>query len=162
MGKLNAYDRPRGSGKTEIVKRRMYQNQSWVCIVPNEHMRKLYPEDLQSRIFTHAAYTSGHMNVRQKSARAGTSIDTVIIDEGILMDPITLAQLYYSLGKDGWIVEMYCTNTKPSFDKDGHPSVSDIIDSISDTFDPYLKKKLDEYMLEQLEKFTYQARRGRV
>lgn len=91
----------RGSGKTQKVIDLMSKDRNYLLIVPLSHMKKLYPSEIQQRIFTFNDVLSGGVR--------GIRFEKIIIDEGFLDRKEKLAHLYYFLGKNNINTIVYGT-----------------------------------------------------
>lgn len=91
----------RATGKTTEVIGRIKENENSIGLVPYDPMKKLYPKELQNRIYTINQLLDGHLRYKR--------FNKVIIDEGYLLSKDKLAQLYYHLGKMNIDVVVYGT-----------------------------------------------------
>lgn len=95
----------RGSGKTYNCILKMQAHPHMIMIIQNRRMRSLYPKDIQDRIFTMDELLENGL-IRERS-RHPHHLPETIIDEGLTMDPVTMAKLYYKLGQSGYDVEVW-------------------------------------------------------
>lgn len=82
----------RGSGKTTKVIEVMKNDDAALCLVPNNHIKKMFPKEVQNRVIT-------ELNIKNiiyelRSLRC----NKFIIDE-LLFSKFDIAELFYQLGK---------------------------------------------------------------
>lgn len=109
MSKFN--DQPRGSGKTKEVIEIMHKDEGYLCLVPNNKMKKLlYPKDLQDRIITMDSLVHTNLFIELRLRSRGKH-NSLIIDE-LLYSNFEIAKMFYQLGINGISVIVYGTDNK--------------------------------------------------
>ena len=94
--------RDRGTGKTTEIIIRMRENKNLITLVQSHMVKEnLYPKDLQKRVFT----IGDIMN--DKSLLKGVKFEKILIDEGFIFHPVTMAKLYYYLGNNNIAIDVY-------------------------------------------------------
>jgi hypothetical protein len=112
MNSIRTFVRARQTGKTTEVKRRMYADTKLYLIVPSYWMKKIYPKDLHSRIFSGSSIEDLYVKTK------GMHITKVILDEGFMYRKDHLAKLYYYLGYYHIEVDSIGTIDEPIFTQD--------------------------------------------
>lgn len=110
----------RRTGKTHTCIERMRAFPEKIMIVHSRQMRSLYPEDVINRVFT-IQQLLDDPNILE-AARMRHRLKELIIDEGLIIDPVIMAKIYYKLGELGYDVEVWgslpgATKTYPIVDR---------------------------------------------
>ena len=98
---LKTIVRGRATGKTTEVIVRLRENKELIALVPTNISKKLYPSELQSRIFTPSQLLNG--------TATGMRFTKLLIVEGFVFPSEQMVKLYYYLGENHIDVEVYGT-----------------------------------------------------